>query len=121
MVYDLHLESRSAGDIQYEQLKEVLADADHYPKDTPIVIAGDLNTKYRHSQTTIVQELTKRGYEDAFGGRNERTHFLIGSVDYIFARGPIRIAEAKVHRDMHGSDHFPISARLLPPPQVAVR
>jgi endonuclease/exonuclease/phosphatase family metal-dependent hydrolase len=121
VVYDLHLESRSAGDIQYEQLKEVLADADHYPKDTPIVVAGDLNTKYRQSQTTIVQELTKRGYADAFEGRNERTHYFIGSVDYIFARGPIRIAEAKVHRDMHGSDHFPISARLVPPQQVATR
>ena len=90
-------------------------------KDTPIVIAGDLNTKYRHSQETIVQELTRRGYEDAFEGRNERTHFLIGSLDYIFVRGPIRITDAKVHRNMHGSDHFAISARLLSTAQVAVR
>jgi endonuclease/exonuclease/phosphatase family metal-dependent hydrolase len=121
VVYDLHLESRSAGDIQHEQLKEVLADADHYPKDTPIVIAGDLNTKYRHSQETIVQELTKRGYEDAFAGRNERTHFLVGSLDYIFVRGAIHVSDAKVHRDMPGSDHFPISARLIEAPQIAGR
>ena len=86
-----------------------------------MLIAGDLNTKYRHSQTAIAQELARQGFEDAFGGRNERTHFLIGSVDYIFARGPIRVAEAKVHREMHGSDHFPISAQLVPPAQVAGR
>jgi endonuclease/exonuclease/phosphatase family metal-dependent hydrolase len=121
VVYDLHLESRSAGAIQYEQLKEVLADADRYPKGTPIVIAGDLNTKYRHSQTTIVQELIQRGYEDGFGGRNERTHFFIGSVDYIFVRGPIRIADTKVHRNIHGSDHYAISARLVSTPQAARR
>lgn len=121
VVYDLHLESRSGGEIQYEQLKEVLADADQYPKDTPVVIAGDFNSKYRHSQATISQELARRGYEDAFGGRNERTHFLIGSVDYIFARGPIQIAGAKVHHEVHGSDHFPISARLVSNVQHASR
>lgn len=115
VVYNLHLESRSAGDIQLQQLKEVLADTARYSKDTPIIIAGDLNTKYKHSQTTILEELAQQGYEDAFNGRNERTHFFIGSVDYIFARGPIRIEGAKVHRDLHGSDHYPISARLLPP------
>lgn len=113
VVYDLHLESRSGGQIQFEQLQETLADADRYPKNTPIVIAGDFNTKYRHSQTAIVDELVRRGYVDGFAGRNERTHFLIGSLDYIFARGPIRIADTIVHRDIHGSDHFAISARLL--------
>src|SRR5579884_3354197 len=116
VVYDLHLESRSAGEIQLKQLREVLADADRYPKDTPIVIAGDLNTKYRQSQQEITQEMAQRGYEDAFKGRNERTHWMIGSLDYIFSRGPIRISDAKVHRDIHGSDHFAVSAELAPRP-----
>ncbi len=114
VVYNLHLESRSGGDIQFAELKEVLADAARYPADTPIVIAGDLNTKYRHSMLQVVEELTEQGYENAFGDRSERTHVFVGSLDYIFARGPIRLRDGKVHRDMHGSDHFPVSAELVP-------
>ncbi len=112
VVYDLHLESRSGGDIQYAQLKEVLADTARYPADTPILIAGDLNTKYHHSTITIVDELKRAGYENAFGSREERTHVIVGSLDYIFAKGPVRISEGRVHREMHGSDHFAVSARL---------
>ncbi len=114
VVYNLHLESRSGGDIQFAELKEVLADAARYSASTPIVIAGDLNTKYRRSMIQVVEELTRQGYENAFGERSERTHVFVGSLDYIFARGPIQLREGRVHRDMHGSDHFPVSAELIP-------
>jgi endonuclease/exonuclease/phosphatase family metal-dependent hydrolase len=73
---------------------------------TPIVIAGDFNTKYRHSMREVVQELTHAGYENAFGGRQQRTHVIIGALDYIFVRGPIRVSDVKVRKDLHGSDHF---------------
>jgi endonuclease/exonuclease/phosphatase family metal-dependent hydrolase len=113
VIYNLHLESRSAGSIQLAQLNEVLADTARYPKDTPTMIAGDLNTKYRHSMKEVGQVLSDAGYENAFGGRHERTHMIVGLVDYIFVRGSIRVENAKVHREMHGSDHFAISGRLM--------
>ncbi|HEX4748058.1 MAG TPA: endonuclease/exonuclease/phosphatase family protein, partial [Bryobacteraceae bacterium] len=47
VVYNLHLESRSMGLIQADQLDEVLADASkRYPPNTAIILGGDLNTKY---------------------------------------------------------------------------
>ncbi len=79
VVYNLHLESRRAGRIKLAQLDEVLADARRYPENSAIVIAGDLNTKYRHSMRDIVQELTQSGYENAFGYRQQRTHFPISA------------------------------------------
>jgi len=114
IVYNLHLESRSMGRIQLAQLNEVLADTARYPRDAPVVIAGDLNTKYPHSIQEIGRVLAEAGFENAFGAKHERTHAIIGSLDYIFVRGPIRIAGAKVHRELHGSDHFAITARLTP-------
>ena len=42
VVYNLHLESRSAGSIQAAQLDEVLADIGRYPRSTPVIIGGDL-------------------------------------------------------------------------------
>ena len=119
VVYNLHLESRSAGEIQYQQLQEVLKDTERYPKDTPIVIAGDLNTKYAHSTKEVMKLMRDSGYESAFGDRQERTHWLVGDLDWIFTRGPIRISDGIVHRDLHGSDHFAVSARITPAHQVA--
>ena len=73
------------------QLDEVLADAQQYPPTTPVIVAGD---------------------RSCFGERRIRTHILIGALDWIFVRGPVACEGAEVHRDLHASDHFPISAQL---------
>ncbi|MDQ2713157.1 MAG: hypothetical protein M3Y24_13180, partial [Acidobacteriota bacterium] len=46
VVYNAHLESRSAGFIQDHQLDEMLEDSKRYRPGTAIVLGGDLNTKY---------------------------------------------------------------------------
>ncbi len=112
VVYDLHLESRSAGEIQLAQLDEVLKDAGQYPKNTPIVIAGDLNTKYRACTKAVMERLRSAGFENATGDRTPRTHVIIGSLDYIFARGPVQLSGGEVRRDIHKSDHYPLYAQL---------
>lgn len=119
VVYNLHLESRSGGRIQYAQMQEVLRDAARYPKNTPIIIAGDLNTKYAHSTEEISQLMRDSGYQSAFGDRHERTHVIVGDLDWIFTRGPVRISDGRVLRDLHGSDHYPIAAELRPTYRVA--
>ena len=56
VVYNLHLESRGPGYNRFEQLKETLADAKSYPQGTPIILAGDLNTKYFPSRFVALLE-----------------------------------------------------------------
>ncbi|MGA2597911.1 MAG: hypothetical protein ABSH09_13085 [Bryobacteraceae bacterium] len=50
------------------------------------------------------------GYQSAFGDQHVRTHVIVGDLDWIFARGPVRLSDAKVHREMPGSDHWAVSA-----------
>jgi endonuclease/exonuclease/phosphatase family metal-dependent hydrolase len=110
VVYNLHLESRTTEHGRLLQLEEVLADTERYPADTPIIVAGDLNTLSRSSP--VIPTLREAGYRSCFGERRVRTHVIIGALDWIFVRGPISCQGAEVRRDFHASDHFPISAEL---------
>jgi endonuclease/exonuclease/phosphatase family metal-dependent hydrolase len=109
-IYNLHLESRGSEHGRLMQLDEVLADAQRYVASTPAIVAGDLNTKSRHSP--LIARMREAGYRSCFGDRRLRTHIIIGALDWIFVRGPVQCTEAEVRRDFHGSDHFAISAQL---------
>jgi endonuclease/exonuclease/phosphatase family metal-dependent hydrolase len=110
VVYNLHLESRTTEHGRLLQLEEVLADAERYSAGTPVMVAGDLNTMYRHSP--LIARMRQAGYTSCFGGRRIRTHILIGALDWVFVKGRMTCDDAEVHRDFHASDHFPISAEL---------
>lgn len=109
-VYNLHLESRGSERGRLIQLEEVLADAQRYARSTPVIVAGDLNTKSRNSP--LIARMREAGYRSCFGDRRLRTHIIIGALDWIFVRGPVECTDAEVRRDFHASDHFAISARL---------
>ena len=110
VVYNLHLESRTTEHGRLLQLEEVLADTERYPADTPVIVAGDLNTL----QPAFAgdPEAARGRLRSCFGDRHVRTHVIIGALDWIFVRGPISCEGAEVRRDFHASDHFPISAEL---------
>jgi endonuclease/exonuclease/phosphatase family metal-dependent hydrolase len=110
VVYNLHLESRTTEHGRLLQLEEVLADTQRYPADTPIIVAGDLNTL--SGSSPVIPRLREAGYSSCFGDRHVRTHVIVGALDWIFVRGPISCEGAEVRRDFHASDHFPISAEL---------
>jgi endonuclease/exonuclease/phosphatase family metal-dependent hydrolase len=111
VVYNPHLESRSMGRIQAEQLDEILADLkQRYPADTNAVIAGDINSKYFPS--VFLHKLEKAGFHSALGERIERTHVIAMALDWIFVRGPFVLEEGTVQRSAKGSDHYPITAQL---------
>jgi endonuclease/exonuclease/phosphatase family metal-dependent hydrolase len=110
VVYNLHLESRGSEHGRLLQLNEVLADAERYPPETVVIVAGDLNTKIRTSP--VIPRLREAGYRSAFGDRKVRTHIIVGALDWIFARGPIQFDDPQVLRDAHASDHFPISVEV---------
>lgn len=110
VVYNPHLESRSGGRIQDLQMEEILADAKRYPETTPIVLAGDFNTKY--NAKAMGARLRADGWQSAFGASTPKTHTIIFSLDWIVVRGPLRIDQGKVEHASEGSDHLPISATV---------
>jgi len=113
VVYNAHLESRSYGRIQMQQLDEILSDlSDNYKPDTAVILGGDLNTKYFPS--LFLHKLQKLGFRSAAGDRIERTHTIAMALDWIFVRGPFRIESGGVGQDWKGSDHFPIRVQLTP-------
>jgi endonuclease/exonuclease/phosphatase family metal-dependent hydrolase len=110
VVYNLHLESRGNDHLRLLQLEEVLDDAQRYPPETSVIIAGDLNSKTAHS--ALMPRLRQAGYRSAFGDRRIRTHLIIGATDWVFMRGPIQSQSADVLRGIDGSDHFPITVNV---------
>lgn len=113
IVYNAHLESRSYGRIQMNQLEEMLADLkQNYPPNTPVIFGGDLNTKYLPS--IFLHKLEREGFQSATGERVIRTHKIAMALDWIFVRGPFQFERGEVRRDVKGSDHYPIYAELLP-------
>jgi len=110
VVYNLHLESKLYEHLRLQQLNEVLADAERYPPETRVIIAGDFNTLTPKS--LLLPRLREAGYRSVFGDRKVRTHVLIGALDWIFVRGGVQFEQARVLRDLHASDHDPISVAL---------
>jgi endonuclease/exonuclease/phosphatase (EEP) superfamily protein YafD len=111
-VYNIHLESRSGGAIQTAQLNEILADLKTYPADTAVIIGGDYNSKYH--PVALLHSLEKEGFHSVLGEKIERTHVLIGYLDWIFYKGPWMTEHGAVVRGTHASDHDLIEAELVP-------
>ena len=109
VVYNLHLESKGTGQLRLEQLEEVIADAQRYPAQTPIIIAGDFNSFTSHS--SLIPRLRQAGFRSAFGDQRVRTHVMVGALDWIFVRGSIECERAQVLR-VPGSDHYPITVDI---------
>jgi endonuclease/exonuclease/phosphatase family metal-dependent hydrolase len=110
VIYNLHLESRGDEQLRLRQLEEVLADAQRYPQNTALIVAGDFNTMSRHSP--VITRLHQAGYRNCLGDRRIRTHILIGALDWVFLRGPIEAEDARVIRGANASDHFPITLKV---------
>jgi endonuclease/exonuclease/phosphatase family metal-dependent hydrolase len=119
VVYNAHLESRSYGRIQEKQLEEIFDDANRYGPNTPVIIGGDLNTKYFPS--IFLKKFEREGFHSVLGDRIERTHTIAMALDWILVRGPIKTERGQVRRDLKGSDHFAIYADLVPDPAAQAR
>lgn len=111
VVYNVHFESRSFAAIQMAQLDEVFADfAAHYPPSTPVILAGDLNSKYVPAR--YLHRLNAVGFQSANSDRIQRTHRIAMCLDWVFAHNLPPWAEGGVEYEAQGSDHYPVSARL---------
>ena len=117
VVYNAHLESRSGGLIQDAQLREILDDLKQYPAGTPAIIGGDLNSKYHPGR--VLKGLERENFRSVLGERLQRTHVIIGVLDWIFVRAPFTIENGSVLRGTHGSDHDLVQAVLVPASGIA--
>ncbi len=109
VVYNVHLESRSVGYIQADQIEEIMDDLTQYPRNTAVILGGDLNSKYFPSM--FLKRLERHGFHSSTGERVERTASIM-ALDWIFARGPVELEHGAVRRDFPGSDHYPVFAEL---------
>ena len=116
VTYNLHLESRGDERLRRAQLREVLADAQRYGQKVPLIIAGDMNLDA--SQDRVAADISRAMLLNAFSGlrvptTTPRSIFDRGRViDWLFTRGPLRVAESTVHRSVRASDHYPLSVRV---------
>jgi len=108
VVYNVHLESRGGEEIRLRQMEDVLEDAGRYSSDTPVVLAGDLNT--RQADSPVIGALLKAGFRKAVG--NEVTTSRGAALDWVFVRGPLNFANGVIHRDVQASDHFPLTVQI---------
>jgi len=111
VVYDLHLESRGDDDLRLWQLSEVVSDSFRYPPGTPLVVAGDFNT--RITPSPLREYLLMAGFRDTCDGIGRPGTKRNGErLDWIFIRGPVVCSGTRVHRDVRASDHYPLSTNL---------
>jgi endonuclease/exonuclease/phosphatase family metal-dependent hydrolase len=111
VIYDLHLESKGDDDLRLWQLSEVVLDSSRYPYDTPLVVAGDFNT--RNIPSPLRDYLLMTGFRDACDGIQRPGTKRNGQrLDWIFVRGPVVCSGTRVHQDAKASDHFPLSTNL---------
>ena len=115
VTYNLHLESKGDDVLRGSQLDETLDDARRYDANTPIVLAGDFNLDA--SGGPAATAIGRAQFQDAFANRHAPTtpgSFLDPgrTIDWIFARGPVRVSQPMVHRSSSASDHYPLSITL---------
>lgn len=116
VTYNLHLESRGDDPLRRSQLHEVLDDAKRYDWSTPVLLTGDFNLDVSSDPAATV--ISRAQFQDAFAEQHAPTtpgsFFEPGrTIDWIFARGPIRAGRPQVHRSVLASDHYPLSINLV--------
>jgi endonuclease/exonuclease/phosphatase family metal-dependent hydrolase len=116
LTYNLHLESRSDGDLRLSQMNEVLHDAAVYDPARLVIMAGDLNL---NAATPRVSEMLARAaFRDAVPtarvATTPRRHLLEPGrhIDWAFVRGTAQPIDGKVLKSVKASDHYPVSFEL---------
>lgn len=111
VIYDVHLESQGDDHLRLWQLSEVVQDSLRYSLDTPVVVAGDLNT--RHGPAPLRPYLLAAGFHDACGdGKHLATKRNGQTLDWVFIRGPALCSGTRIHQEVRASDHYPLTTNL---------
>ena len=111
------------------QAGRIVEDANAYPQDYPQMLTGDMNCDTKNKAMDVFKA---GGWIDTYGAVHETEDpghtyhgFLgpehdssVGKMDWILARGSVKVADAAVIRDSQDgrfpSDHYFVSATVLP-------
>jgi endonuclease/exonuclease/phosphatase family metal-dependent hydrolase len=116
--YNLHLESKGAGELRLRQLNEVLADCRRQPDRLRLVVAGDFNLNAGAGLPGRM--VADAGLHDAVRLPGHPTSISHGpshhasTIDWIFVSNTAD-SQGRVHTEIHASDHYPVSATLAQP------
>lgn len=121
-VYSVHSENRMSLDKKLDQMKAVLADLAHYPKDIPAIVLGDLNTWELGAGSKTIKLFTSAGFQTPF---NDRPTFkrnllffpLLLKLDWIWLRH-LQATSHGIDRDIGLSDHWPLWVNIKPKSSV---
>lgn len=121
-IYDTHLESKADDAGRAQQMREILEDIQaHYPTDTSVIVAGDLNTR-QGAESAVVQELENQGFEDVLQNYKGSLRTKVRSnrrADWILMRH-LRFADVDMPR-VDISDHYPLIVHIPVPRAAASR
>ena len=115
--YNLHLESRGNDELRFTQMNEVLRDAAACSSRCLQIMAGDLNLNA--SKPAAAEALACAGFQGVVPTARVPTtparHLLEPGrhIDWAFVRGPMAADQGRVHNQVKGSDHYPISFKLF--------
>ena len=101
-VYSLHLESGANEARRVNQVREIVADADH--ADGPVVIGGDFNNT-GDAGSQLFFEMSLGGFTNHLS-TSPTSHQRRRPIDWVFTRG--MSGEANVVRAADASDHDPV-------------
>jgi endonuclease/exonuclease/phosphatase family metal-dependent hydrolase len=115
-VYSMHSETRIPVDKKLDQMKAVLADLNHYPKEMRAVVLGDFNTWEQDAVARTRKLFTANNFQTPFD--DQATFFqrvLFVSIDlkldWIWLRN-IEHSSYGVNRQIELSDHWPLWVML---------
>jgi endonuclease/exonuclease/phosphatase family metal-dependent hydrolase len=115
--YNLHLESRGNDELRLSQMNEVLRDAAACSSRSLQIVAGDLNLNA--SKPDAAEALARAGFREVVPTAPVPTtparHLLEPGrhIDWAFVRGAMAADQGRVHSQVKGSGHYPISFKLF--------
>jgi endonuclease/exonuclease/phosphatase family metal-dependent hydrolase len=111
-IYSVHGETRISVDRKLAQMKAVLEDLDHHPKEMPSVVVGDFNTWEKDAVAKTFKLFTAANFQTPFD--EQATFFqriLFVSVDlkldWIWLRN-VETSSYGINRRIELSDHWPL-------------
>jgi endonuclease/exonuclease/phosphatase family metal-dependent hydrolase len=111
--YNTHLESQASDYDRALQMSEILNDLWlQYPPETPVIIAGDLNTKEEH-RSAVIRLLQAAEFHDVLETSPGAPYTSPKSkrrLDWIFARN-VQSHDARIH-PRKAPGHFPVTSTI---------
>jgi len=113
VLYNTHIESQASDHDRTLQMSEILDDLwSRYPPGTPIIIAGDFNTKEGH-RSAVIRLLQAAAFGDVLEAAPGPLYTSPKSkqrLDWIFVRG-LQSHDAGIH-PLGISGHFPVTSKI---------